>query len=89
MKFPNEKSRQQYQTLLDKETKLKTELREFENQIEEFESTYFEKHWNEGNVVLGWPKVVAPPPPHNAPKIKLVTKDKPFSLSSATSKVNL
>jgi hypothetical protein len=59
-----------------------------ENQIEEFETAYFEKYWNEGNVVLGWPKVSSPPPPHNAPKIKLVAKDKPFSLSSATSRVN-
>lgn len=38
--------------------------------------------------MLGWPKVVVPPPPSNAPKIKLVAKDKPFSLSSATSRVN-
>ena len=28
------------------------------------------------------------PPPNNAPRIKLVAKDKPFSLSSATSRVN-
>lgn len=38
--------------------------------------------------MLGWPRVAAPPPPNNAPKIKLIAKDKPFSLSSATSRVN-
>lgn len=39
-------------------------------------------------MILGWPKVSSPPPPNNAPKIKLIAKDKPFSLSSTTSKVN-
>jgi hypothetical protein len=39
--------------------------------------------------MLGWSKIVVPPLPHNTPKIKLVTKDKLFSLSSATSQVNL
>lgn len=60
-----------------------------EEQIEDFESNYFEKNWNDGNIVLGWPKITVPPPPSNAPKIKLLAKDKPFSLSSATSAVNL
>jgi hypothetical protein len=75
--------------MLDREMKLKIELKEFEKQIEEYETTYFEKYWNEGNIVLGWSKVVVPPLPHNTPKIKLVTKDKLFSLSSVTSQVNL
>lgn len=38
--------------------------------------------------MLGWPRQASPPPPNNAPKIKLIAKDKPFSLSSATSRVN-
>lgn len=75
--------------ILDKEAKLRSELRELENQIEEYESSYFEKFWNEGNIVLGWTKVAPSPLPTNIPKIKLIAKDKPFSLSSATSRVNL
>jgi len=31
---------------LDKEARAKVELQEFEKQIEQFESNYFEKHWN-------------------------------------------
>jgi hypothetical protein len=88
MKFPNEKSRAAYQTMLEKELQMKTELKELENQIEDFESSYFEKTWNDGNITLGWSKLSTPPPPNNAPKIRLLAKDKIFSLSSTTSPVN-
>lgn len=59
-----------------------------ENQIEDFEASYFEKTWNDGNIALGWSRINAPPPPSNAPKIRLAAKDKIFSLSSTTSRPN-
>ena len=88
MKFPNEKIRSNYQNMLEKELKAKAELKELENQIEDFQGSYFEKTWNYGNISLGWSKVMTPPPPSNSPKIRLIAKDKVFSLSSTTSRPN-
>ena len=88
MRFPNDKSRSLYQAMLENSLKAKAELKELEEQIEDFESNYFEKTWNDGNITLGWSKINIPPPPSNAPKIKLIPKDKIFSLSSVTSNPN-
>ena len=87
MKFKTDKDYANFQSILEKELRMKVELRELENQIEEFEKNYLQNTWNDGNVLVGWPKVNAPLSV-NAHKVQLTPKDKIFSLSSTSSSPN-
>lgn len=81
-------SRRDFQEMLDRTIDVEAELRHIETQIEELETTYLERTWNEGNIVIGWNEAVHSAPLPSAPgvKIRFSPKDRTFSLSSVTSR---
>ena len=71
--------REQFQKTLNKVMETEAELRNIEDQIERLEEIYLHHTWDDGNIVIGWTHHSKPIGP------KPNTKDRIFSLSSATS----
>ena len=80
-------SKKSYQETLDRAMEAEAELLHIENQIEELETSYLEKSWPLGNILIGWSEAAINNQNQNANiRIRLTPKDRIFSLSSATSK---